>query len=537
YYTYYNQNNALNIEWYYNVSNTTHKWIIDYKVHGGVGFYKDHDEIYWNLFTDYDVPVKKITAVVVPPEGNYGVSSLSYYLYETRARQTNTISALEDKTVHIEASDFLPKESLTFAVGWPKGIITKSAFWKDWFNLHWGDISAVIIIILTIVSLFIYWLFTEKIKQGRGTVVAEYDPPKDLRPAMAELIVTERITKRSWPATVVDLAVRGYLKIEEEKEGVFGKAINTLPKAIFFIIFLSFASIILSSMFFDRSYSSPSGDSSNSLFSYFFAFAFIIVIGKSLLNIMKGGLTQSDYTLTVTKDCLGDNDLEPYEKQFISNIAGLEVGSSFSTKLARKGAYPELYSKMQSLESELREETDSETKAYSVPISKQKIFNLIYIFPIIVVFFLFFFYSSLVDIFQSQLLSITLSVVWSLITVFVFVRYNPRLSKDGQILKEEWLGFKLYLETAERYRMQNLTPEIFEKYLPYAIVFSVEEKWSKAFESIVTTPPSWYGTSGVYAGANAGGIASSVGGFSPSAFSSSFATSFSSSFGSSGGGG
>ena len=117
------------------------------------------------------------------------------------------------------------------------------------------------------------------------------------------------------------------------------------------------------------------------------------------------------------------------------------------------------------------------------------------------------------------------SVAWAAL----FFRYNPRLSREGQIFKEEWLGFKLYLETAEKYRLQNLTPETFERYLPYAIIFGAEKKWGRAFSGIAIEPPRWYGgTSGVNGAMGAG--------FSAASFTSSFGASFSSAFSSAGGG-
>ena len=35
-------------------------------------------------------------------------------------------------------------------------------------------------------------------------------------------------------------------------------------------------------------------------------------------------------------------------------------------------------------------------------------------------------------------------------------------------------------------------PEVFEKFLPYAMVFGVEKAWAKEFEGIYTEPPKWY---------------------------------------------
>jgi uncharacterized membrane protein len=119
-------------------------------------------------------------------------------------------------------------------------------------------------------------------------------------------------------------------------------------------------------------------------------------------------------------------------------------------------------------------------------------------------------------------------VIWAIVTLIISIKYNPRLSKEGRIFKEEWLGFKLYLETAERYRMQNLTPEIFEKYLPYAIIFKIEKEWAKNFDSIITSEPVWYGHT--VHGGHVGGVTN----FSASSFSTSFSSSLSSAFASSG---
>ena len=52
----------------------------------------------------------------------------------------------------------------------------------------------------------------EKFNQGLGTIVPQYEPPEKLKPAMAEVIIKERITgKGAWSATIIDLAVRGYV--------------------------------------------------------------------------------------------------------------------------------------------------------------------------------------------------------------------------------------------------------------------------------------------------------------------------------------
>lgn len=100
-----------------------------------------------------------------------------------------------------------------------------------------------------------------------------------------------------------------------------------------------------------------------------------------------------------------------------------------------------------------------------------------------------------------------------LLSGLVFIIFSlvmPKRSKKGADLYWQILGFKEYISKAEKYRLQFAEQEnLFEKYLPYAIVFSCVSKWTTAFEGIYNTSPSWY--EGHYAG-----------GFSSLAFATSF---------------
>ncbi len=86
----------------------------------------------------------------------------------------------------------------------------------------------------------------------------------------------------------------------------------------------------------------------------------------------------------------------------------------------------------------------------------------------------------------------------------------------------------MYLQVAEKYRLQNLSPDLFERYLPYAIIFNVEKQWAKAFRSVSMAIPSWYSSSG--APATYFFLSSKGRGFSPEVFSASFSSSIRSAF-------
>jgi uncharacterized membrane protein len=61
----------------------------------------------------------------------------------------------------------------------------------------------------------------------------------------------------------------------------------------------------------------------------------------------------------------------------------------------------------------------------------------------------------------------------------------------GRKLMDEIEGFRMYLNAAEKplletYNPPGVTPEVFEKFLPYAIALEVGEAWGKAFEKSLT---------------------------------------------------
>jgi uncharacterized membrane protein YgcG len=76
--------------------------------------------------------------------------------------------------------------------------------------------------------------------------------------------------------------------------------------------------------------------------------------------------------------------------------------------------------------------------------------------------------------------------------IIVIARHMPAKTEQGSKVLGEIKGFKMYLEAAERFRLQNLEPEDFEKYLSYAVVFEVEKQWAKSFKDIYHGTPEWY---------------------------------------------
>ena len=92
------------------------------------------------------------------------------------------------------------------------------------------------------------------------------------------------------------------------------------------------------------------------------------------------------------------------------------------------------------------------------------------------------------------------------IACFLLYHVTKSYTEEGFKVKAHIEGFKLYLNVAEVERLKYIstppvrTPELYEKYLPYAMALGVEEQWSKSFTPVFArledtgTPyhPVWY---------------------------------------------
>jgi hypothetical protein len=96
--------------------------------------------------------------------------------------------------------------------------------------------------------------------------------------------------------------------------------------------------------------------------------------------------------------------------------------------------------------------------------------------------------------------------VLMVITLAIFIALMKRPTGLGRTLLDEVLGFKDYLEIAEKDEMNlrnppEKTPQLFEQYLPFALALGVEQRWAEKFTEIFAQlrdpagnayQPSWY---------------------------------------------
>jgi uncharacterized membrane protein YgcG len=229
-------------------------YVITYELEGVLNAFPDHDELYWNVNgPDWPVPTEGVVATVSSEGG--GINQVACFQGFTGADDecTSTSTQTGDAALFASEGSFNPGEQMTIVVGIEKGVVSPEPapilvdkpenFFER--NIQPGALiiaAAIALLIVEIIAFVAIWWRHGRDRTYRSIyylshnpeqhtrplfykdqVVVEYTPPDDLRPAQLGLILDERADTKDVTATIIDLAVRGYLTIEEkEKSWIFG---------------------------------------------------------------------------------------------------------------------------------------------------------------------------------------------------------------------------------------------------------------------------------------------------------------------------
>lgn len=391
-----------------------HSYRIEYRVRGAITFFDDHDELYWNVTGDeWRVPIlSSIANVKFGQDITNGVKAACYtgpggseskdceYEIDTAGVQFKTLSSLSGG------------EGLTIVVGVPKGIIQEPSSLSKflWFL---SDNWAFALPFATFFALFHIWRKRGRDPEAKGVIAVKYEPPENITPAEAGTLIDERANILDLTSTVIDLAVRGYLTIEE----------------------------ITTTKFF-----------------YF---------------------TNKDYKIIRTQKPL--DSIKLYEDRIISGMFGGK-DTIMVSELKNK-----FYSHIPGIKDALYKELVAGRYFPTNPENVRRIYKWIGIAAMVLGF-----------------LSLQVSFIFGLslglsgLITLIFSRYMPRKTKKGSHMNEELLGFREFIDRAEKDRIERLAnndPTLFDRVLPYALVFGLEDKWADAFKDMYKEPPNWYHSS------------------------------------------
>lgn len=209
-----------------------HRYVIRYRVENGLLFFPNHDELYWNATgNEWPVAINQASCVVRLP-ASLGLQPLqaNAWVGPQGSMERAEVDLGENGAIFRSPRPLGYAEGLTVALGWPKGIVQPPSPGRRvvWFLL---DNVFVLVPVVFLLAMTIIWRVYGRDPAVGQSVAVRYDPPGDLRPAEVGTLVDERVDTRDIAATIVDLAVRGYLTIEEGPSGnLLGKRTYILRK-------------------------------------------------------------------------------------------------------------------------------------------------------------------------------------------------------------------------------------------------------------------------------------------------------------------
>jgi len=200
-------------------SDVTRTVDIDYTVRNGMRFFEDHDEFYWNVTgNDWPVPIDHASAIVNFPPNAAGSLRAQAFTGVYGSTEGNASSDVKGAAASFETNAPLPmRGGLTIDIYIPKGILKqRGAFTRlMWFL---GGNPIIFLPFWTLVVMFVIWWQWGRDPDPGLSVAPMYEPPPGMSPAEAGTLLDDTIHPRDITSTLVDLAVRGYVKIEEIDE-------------------------------------------------------------------------------------------------------------------------------------------------------------------------------------------------------------------------------------------------------------------------------------------------------------------------------
>jgi hypothetical protein len=190
---------------------------IVYFVRDAVKFFPGHDEFYWNVTGNgWPVAIDAASATIhFPPEaagqlraqafaGNYGSNE-------------KAMADIQGANVIVQTSNPLSaRGGLTADVFIPQGVLQEPTTLTRvlWFL---GSNPILLLPILAFVVMFSLWWVKGREPKAGISVAPMYEPPKGMSPAEAGTLIDDSTDPRDISSILVDLAVRGYIKIREEQ--------------------------------------------------------------------------------------------------------------------------------------------------------------------------------------------------------------------------------------------------------------------------------------------------------------------------------
>lgn len=423
--------------WFPETTDEERRFVVRYVLHGALRFYEDGDQLWWKAIrADRPTVVGGAVTVTVPDP----VPGISLALgYKMPSDETLPMPVTEPRTARLTLPRVQAGEEIEVRVQWPHGVVagTPSDFQRA-FDVTRADeqaqieaggdptqalinIVAALLALLVgvggLVGLYVMWY-----TRGRDEPVSlpvDYlaEPPSDLAPGVVGTLIDERGELRDVLATLIDLARRGELVMEEQVETGF------------------------------------------------------MGLGE-----------RRDFVYRSTRTAAA---LEPFEELLLDAVF------DGADERALSDLKDEFYEHLPGIQDALYTATVREGLFAADPEKTRSRYGCLAALGFVAT-GLVLVVGIMVAEFAPAILCLPVSLAIVATGALVVSRYMPRKTPTGADAAARWGAFKRYLEDIDEYRDIAEAGEIFDRYLPYAIAFGLDQHWIEVFARVDADVPPWY---------------------------------------------
>lgn len=189
-------------------------YVIRYTVERAINWFDGEPEVYWNV-TGTDWPVAIATAsVTLAGQFDFRADKTVCFTgaFGGQARDC-LVETSEPDSIYVATTGGLSAyQGLTVATRLPLGSIPEPSPLDRLLQIIQDNWALLLPVVVFLLLWYLYRRFGRDPK-GRGTIIAEYKPPSTISPAMLGYLIDEKIDPRDVSAAIIQLAVKGYLKI------------------------------------------------------------------------------------------------------------------------------------------------------------------------------------------------------------------------------------------------------------------------------------------------------------------------------------
>lgn len=440
-----------------------HEYVIKYRTTRQIGFFDDFDELYWNATgTGWTFPIDFAEARITLPEGvMFKQTALYTGPQGARGQDARVVEQQPGRIVFRTTRPLPVANGLTVAAGWQKGVVTPptqrqqlEALLQDNPGALYAGAGGAFVILFYCLA----WLLVGR-DPRRGIIIPLFAPPQGMSAAAVRYVENMNFDNRVFTAAIIGLGVNGRLKLRGHGgSGTITHVNGTKPldaaeQTVETELFAKGSTVRL-----DQSDHKVLSDASYKLWTTLAKTYKGKMFANNFLWSSFGLLATAAVTAAVVYAFL-DN----YGASGPGMVAGtlipllpIMIGASQIRTGWRNGGV-------------LRMLIGASVIVAAVAIGMTIMAFNVGLGPVVL--------PAVVPYALAAITSLGFS-------------WLQAPSKQGRQIMDQIEGFKLYLGVAEKDRLNftnppEETPELFERFLPYAIALDVENAWAKRFAGVL----------------------------------------------------